>query len=203
MTTFISHRINDSSSLKLTDRRFGVEIDLRDFGNDIVMSHDPFTINAEKFENYLTNYDHRTMILNIKSERIEHKVIELLNIYGIDDYFFLDSSFPMIKLMAESNENNIAVRFSEYEPLEMVNSVKNMVKWVWVDCFSRFPLDKSTFDHLKSMGLKICIVSPELQGQEERIIDYAGYMKENNIIPDAVCSKAHNFELWSKYIKFS
>lgn len=42
------------------------------------------------------------MILNVKSERIEHKILELLRKYNIKDYFFLDFTFPMIKILAEN-----------------------------------------------------------------------------------------------------
>ena len=55
------------------------------------------------------------MILNIKSERIEYKVLNLLQKYNINNYFFLDSSFPMIYQLSEEGEKNIAVRYSEFE----------------------------------------------------------------------------------------
>ena len=70
------------------------------------------------FEEYLKHYDHGTMILNIKSERIEFRVLELLKKYKVEKYFFLDSSFPMIYLLSEQGEKNIALRFSEFEGLD-------------------------------------------------------------------------------------
>ena len=94
---FIAHRINKKEELKNLSRKYGVEIDLRDnVDGTIYINHDPFIL-GENFEDYLKEYNHGTMILNIKSERIELKILELLKKYNIKNYFFLDSSFPMIK----------------------------------------------------------------------------------------------------------
>ena len=92
---FIAHRINTIDDLKQISFEFGVELDLRDYGNRIIIQHDPFK-EGEDFEEYLSHYKHGTLILNIKSERIELRVLELIKQYGIQKYFFLDSSFPMI-----------------------------------------------------------------------------------------------------------
>ena len=75
---------------------------------------------------------------------------------------FLDCSFPMIYNLNKINENNIAIRLSEYESIESVLLVKNMIKWVWVDCFNDFSLTKNSYMKIKENNLKICLVSPEL-----------------------------------------
>ncbi|MGN1119950.1 MAG: hypothetical protein ACI4Q4_06300, partial [Oscillospiraceae bacterium] len=174
-----------------------------DCNGSIYINHDPF-VKGEDLEDYLKEYSHDkscskgTMILNIKSERIEHKVLELIGKYGVEKYFFLDSSFPMIKLLSDGGEKNIALRFSEYEGLDTVLAMKNKVDWVWVDCFTVFPLDKKIYSEIKSCGYKICIVSPELQGQPEKLEEYGQYMKENGLIPDAVCTKLGNIGKWKK-----
>jgi len=173
-----------------------VELDLRDKGDELILAHDPFT-DGELFSNYLKNFNKKSIILNIKSERIEHKILDLLKERGIDDYFFLDSSFPMIYKLSKFGEKNIAIRFSEYEPLDMVEKCKDMVKWVWVDCFKKFPLNKENYQKIKEWGLKICLVSPELQGHPvERIETIKKYIFENNIEVDAICCKYYNVEKW-------
>ena len=54
---FIAHRINTAAELKNIPRNFGVEIDLRDFGDKIVLQHDPYVkIEAEDFEKWLDDY---------------------------------------------------------------------------------------------------------------------------------------------------
>ena len=80
---FISHRVNTVNDLKNTPIEFGVELDLRDnIDGSIYINHDPFVL-GENFEDYLRYYQHGTMILNIKSERIEYKVLDLLKKYNI------------------------------------------------------------------------------------------------------------------------
>lgn len=197
MVLFFAHRINNSSQLKTVPTQYGVELDLRDFHDELVLEHDPFK-GGELFENYLKSYQHSGIILNIKSERVEPRVLELLKEYRITNYFFLDSSFPMIYyLNKHHNEQNIAIRFSEYEPIESVLKVKDMVKWVWVDCFTKFPLTPTTYKQIKDAGLKICLVSPELQGHStEMITQIKKVIKDNQYEIDGICTKEYNIKLW-------
>ena len=197
-TEFICHRVNTIDELKSIDKIFGVEIDLRDDhkSSKIILAHDPF-INGEYFEDYLKEYSHNTLILNIKSERIELECLKLLEKYNILNYFFLDSSFPMIYLLnKEYNNNNIACRFSEYENLNNFLDNKDMYKYIWIDCFTIFILNKENYSLIKNKNKKICIVSPELQKKSEKIKDYRDYIIENNIIPDMICCKVYYIYQW-------
>ncbi len=195
MTHYIAHRINTLQELRKLPTKYGVELDLRDRGADLILQHDPF-IGGEMFEDYLKEYQHGTMILNIKSERIEYRALELLKKYDINDYFFLDSSFPMIYLLSNQGENKCAVRFSELEGLDTILSMEKKVDWVWVDCFTKLPIDKSSYQILKNAGFKLCLVSPELQGREEDIESYNGQLAQQGIIFDAICTKHHNVSRW-------
>lgn len=194
---FIAHRINTIAELQNIPKDCGVEIDIRPWGeNDLILAHDPLTI-GEKLEDFLKEYDHGTLILNIKSERIEYKVQELITKYQIRDYFFLDSSLPMINLLAhKGNEKNMAIRFSELEPLESLIPHQGKVKWVWVDCFTKFILTKELEEKIHDMGFKICLVSPELQGREEDIKEHLSQIKKENLKIDAVCSKILYKDKW-------
>ena len=193
---FIAHRINSMQELKSIPVEYGVELDLRDdLTGRIYIQHNPFEP-GEDFEEYLTQYNHGTMILNIKSERIELKILELLIKYNIEKYFFLDSSFPMIKLLSDQGENKIALRFSEFEGLDTLVAMQGKIQWVWVDCFSRLPLDRDIYKKIKELGYKICIVSPELQGQPEKLVEYKEQLRKENIQPDAICTKLYNISKW-------
>lgn len=197
-TQFICHRINKLNELDKIDKQFGVEIDLRDKNNsrNLILSHDPF-LDGELFEEYLKKYMNNTLILNIKSERIELECLELLKKYNIKNYFFLDSSFPMIYLLNKQfKNNNIACRFSEYENIELFLDNKDMFSTIWVDCFTEFPLNKNIYDLIKKEQKKICIVSPELQKKPEKIGIYRDYIIENNMIPDMICTKDYNIYQW-------
>ena len=200
---FISHRVNTVKDLKNTPIEFGVELDLRDnIDGSIYINHDPVVL-GENFEDYLREYHHGTMILNIKSERIEYKVLDLLKKYNIEKYFFLDSSFPMIKALTDKGELNIALRYSEYEGIDTIKLMSGRAKWVWVDCFNSFPLEEDTYLKLKNMGYKLCFVSPELQGQPEKIEGYADNIKKRNINFDAICTKLYNIDGWKKQLNIS
>ncbi|AUP81605.1 hypothetical protein C1H87_11955 [Flavivirga eckloniae] len=193
---YIAHRINTIKELNELPESFGVEIDLRDdLNGNIYISHDPF-VSGELFERYLKAYKHGTMILNVKSERIEGEILCLLKKYNIQKYFFLDSSFPMIYLLSKKGEENIAIRFSEFEGLDTVRAMQGKVKWIWVDCFTKLPLNFKIFKELKSMGYKLCLVSPELQGRESDILTYKDYLKRERITFDAICTKYKNVVKW-------
>ena len=197
---YISHRVNTIEELKRTPIELGVEIDIRDKGTDLILSHDPFS-DGDLFEEFIKFYCHRFIILNIKSERVEHKVLEILKKYNIFDYFFLDLSFPMLYTLNNLNEKNIAIRFSEFESIDSVLLMANKINWVWIDCFTDFPLTKEKYDLMKLNNFKICIVSPELQQQQEKIEKYADYMIENKIIPDMICTKKYNINIWRERFK--
>jgi len=192
---FIAHRVNTIADLKQLPEEYGVELDLRDYGENIILQHDPFKM-GDDFAEYLKYYNHGTMILNVKSERIEHRVLELLQKHGIKKYFFLDSTFPMIYLLASQGEKNIAIRFSEFEGLDTILNMKGKVGWVWVDCFTRLPIDHQIYKTLNDNGFKMCLVSPELQQQGDRIEEFAERLRKQNIIFDAICTKFVNVSRW-------
>lgn len=193
---YIAHRINTIEELKKIPKEYGVELDLRDFADRLILQHDPFK-DGEDFEEYLKNYNHGTMILNIKSERIEHKVLELIQKYNIKKYFFLDSSFPMIYLLSKSGEKNIALRFSEFEGIDTILNMVGKVEWIWVDCFSKLPITTKNYNLLKNNGFKFCLVSPELQGQNEKLEFYKQYLQNEGIVFDAICTKVYNIDKWN------
>lgn len=192
---YISHRVNTIEQLKGLPEKYGVEIDLRDKGDRIELQHDPFT-SGQDFEEYLKLYNHGTMILNIKSERIEHRALELLNKYNIKDYFFLDLSFPMIHLLSQQGEKRIALRVSEFEKLDTIREMAGRVDWIWVDCFTRIPITVEELNYLKEMGYKTCLVSPELQGRPDDVDSYINKIKSEGFKFDAICSKQHIIHKW-------
>ena len=194
---FIAHRINTIAALKTIPSQFGVELDIRDQGRRLVLEHDPFKKGGEDFAEYLKHYRHGTLILNIKSERIENEVLRLLRKHRIKKYFFLDSSFPMIHYLIKNGEKNIALRFSEFEKMDTILTMKGKVKWVWVDCFRRLPINRRNYRILKKAEFKLCLVSPELQGRPSDIEKYKAYLKMEKIVIDAICTKYANIPIWN------
>lgn len=196
---FIAHRVNTSQALADISPVYGVELDLRDFGNELVLQHDPFK-GGQRFEDYLKHYRHNTMIVNVKSERVELKALELLKVHGITNFFFLDSSFPMIITLSRQGETRNAIRYSEFEGMDTVFAVKDRVQWIWVDCFSFLPLNYASYQKLRSTGFKLCLVSPELQGRPDDIPAYASQMVSEGIVFDAICTKVYNIERWKELL---
>jgi len=192
---FIAHRVNTIKELLNTPTEYGVEIDLRDYQDKIILQHDPFK-DGECFEEYLKNYNHGTMILNIKSEGIEPAVLKLIKKYNVRDYFFLDCSFPMINFLSSKGEKNIALRFSEFEGLDTIRLMSLRVDWVWIDCFSKLPITPENYKILKNLNYKLCLVSPELQNQNSKLEKYKMYFKKENIKFDAICTKLEKLERW-------
>jgi hypothetical protein len=104
----------------------------------------------------------------------------------------------MIYQLNKINEKNIAIRFSEFESIESIELVKNMVKWVWIDCFTKFPLTIEIYKKIKEFGLKICIVSPELQKHNlDMINEIKKVINENNFEISAICCKEYNIIKWN------
>ncbi len=199
---YIAHRINTIAELQYVNNDFGVELDLRDdLDGKIYIQHDPF-VKGELFENYLRQYDKGLMILNIKSERIEYEVLKLVGQYGVQEFFFLDSSFPMIYMLSKGGCRNIALRFSEYEGMDTIRKMAGLVDWVWVDCFTSIPLDNNSYNEMKKMGYKLCFVSPELQGRDSDIEKYIEYLNSKKICFDAICTKYYNIDRWKSSYMF-
>ena len=189
---FITHRINTISDLLEKDFYDGIEIDLRYHKDEIILNHDPFE-KGEKFENFLKEFRLNFIILNVKSEGIEEEVLRLIKKYNISDYFFLDSSIPSMIKHIKKGWSKFAVRFSEFEPIELASRFSDKVDWVWVDCFNCLPLDEKSYYELKKY-FKICLVSPELQGHPLSLIeDFKKQIKDFKI--DAVCTKRP--DLWT------
>ena len=71
------------------------------------------------------------------------------------------------------------------------NYLFKKIKWVWIDHFTKFPLEKKFFDFLKKKKVKIYIVSPELVNYKlkNKIKYLKKYLKRNNFKIDAVCTK--------------
>ena len=144
----------------------------------------------------MTVYNHRFLILNVKEEGLEEKLLHLMLKYQINDFFFLDQSFPFLIKTALSGESRTAVRVSEYESVETALTLSGLVQWVWVDVFSHFPLNSDSYLRLKQAGFKLCLVSPELQGHPlSQVKSTQVLIDDMKIELDAVCTKEPS--LWS------
>jgi hypothetical protein len=196
----ISHRRNTLVQLNETPLEYGVEVDIRSHGDRLIIHHDPF-VYGESFEAWLEAYRHDTLILNVKEEGLEARLIGLMERAGIEDYFFLDQSFPFLVKYSRLGVHRCAVRVSEFESIQTALTLAGKVDWVWVDCFTKFPLSHDGAKKLQDAGFKLCLVSPELQGRdaETEIGQLVQMLHERNIHAEAVCTKRP--DLWERFVR--
>jgi hypothetical protein len=163
---FIIHRVNAIKELKQIPKEFGCEIDIRADGSKLILNHDPFH-KGDYLIDYLDEYKNGTLILNIKESGIEDLVLKEVKLRNIKSYFLLDVEFPYLFKAIKNGEKNIAVRFSEKEPIENAILFQNKLDWVWVDTLNKVPINKENIDILNKF--KVCLVCPTRWG---RIPDY-------------------------------
>ena len=93
MVKIIAHRINKIKDYKNLNDFYGIETDIRDHNQKIILSHDPFQ-NGEDFFKFIKYVD-KTVFLNIKSFGLLKKILNNIKkkkyIYLI--YLFLNFIF--------------------------------------------------------------------------------------------------------------
>ena len=137
----IIHRLNKIKDLKKISPEYGVEIDIRANGSNLILNHEPFT-NGDNLKNYLENYKHKTLVLNLKEAGIEKNVLNLVKKYSIKSYFLLDVEMPYMYSATKKGQKNIAVRFSEYENIHLTKYFNDKLNWVWIDTVTELPINK-------------------------------------------------------------
>jgi len=189
MPEIVVHRQNRVQDLEVLDPAYGAEIDIRSRDGALILAHDPL-VAGDSLEAYLARYaethSERLLILNTKEDGHETTILALLSKFNIRRFFFLDTTLPtLVKLTVKSQERHVAVRVSEYEPVEAAERFAGLADWIWLDCFDGAAPSFETVRHLKK-SFKVCLVSPELQGYPSDQI--------NKFLPlkpavDAICTK--------------
>ena len=198
----IIHRINTLDELGKVPSKLGVEVDVRGHGDKLLLSHDPIISGKSycELEEYLSCYQHEFIIFNMKEAGYETRVLELARKYKITNYFLLDVEFPYLYNATRNlNIRNIAVRYSEAEPIESVTlqrdeNGKPLCDWVWIDTNTKLPLDPSVISKLK--GFKTCLVCPERWGRARDILKYKKMMKSLDFLPSAVMTSLERSSEW-------
>ena len=188
------HRVNTLQGLKTIPSIFGTEIDIRAFGSNLILNHEP-SQSGDRLEDYLDEYRHGTLILNIKEAGIEDEVLRLVRKRSqIKKFFLLDVEFPYIYSASLKGERAIAVRFSEVESIETVKNFVRMVDWVWIDTNTKLPLGKNNISVLNNF--KKCLVCPERWKRQEDIVKYRKTMISFDFELDAVMTSLKYSSKW-------
>ena len=120
----ICHRVNALHKLIKTNEEYGIEVDLRSLGNRIIIHHDPFS-KGIFFNDWIKKFKHKYLILNVKEEGLEMKILNILKKNKISNFFFLDQSFPFLIKLSKKLKKKSAVRVSEFESFKTILNVKN------------------------------------------------------------------------------
>lgn len=187
---YVKHRQNKIIDLFKLNTNYGAEIDVRSSKKKLVIHHDPFN-EGEDFEKWIKNYNHRYLIVNIKEEGIEKKIISILNKNYIKNYFLLDVTVPMINKLNQSKFYKIALRISKFEGYLNIFNFNNKNKWLWIDSFDKkFPINNKQILDAKNKKFKLCLVSPELITNNKIDINFF-YNKNKKLIQnmDMICTK--------------
>ena len=186
----IQHRINNTDELKNVPHSFGVEVDVRSSGKDLICAHDAFT-DGELFSDWLKYFKHRFLIVNIKSEGIENSIIEILNKFAITNYFFLDVSFPFMCKLTKEGFRKFAYRVSDLEAYDQAAFKWLGCNWIWLDAFNYFPANEIKKVLSTNQNVKICLVSPELHLYRDNKVskEIEKQIHETKLTFDAICTK--------------
>lgn len=190
----IRHRVNTPTEILSLAPEMGAEVDLRSENGQIILQHDAFKTGAA-FETFLELWvkgpPRGTLILNPKEDGLETEAVKLLQKWNIERFFFIDLTLPtLVRLSVKEGFRKLAVRVSQYEPLEAAFLFDGRAEWAWLDCFNGVPPEPETLDILRS-AFQTCLVSPELHGFPSTHIEkFRGLSAK----VDAVCTK--HPEMW-------
>ncbi|EAJ5680816.1 hypothetical protein BXA13_00615 [Campylobacter lari] len=173
--TIISHRglwnkCDEKNTMKAFEQsfknNFGIETDLRDMLEQIVISHDMSNSNCLTLDDFFALYkrfsNNFPLALNIKADGLQSILKEFLEKYNVNNYFVFDMSVPDALLYIKAGFN-VFTRQSEYEKQP---SFYNEACGVWMDEFYEHWINEKIIrEHLEN-NKKICIVSPELHKRD-------------------------------------
>ncbi|OGL65169.1 hypothetical protein A3B21_00325 [Candidatus Uhrbacteria bacterium RIFCSPLOWO2_01_FULL_47_24] len=191
----VRHRINTIKELNKVPEQYGVEIDVRGYADKLILNHEPLRL-GDELEEYLKHFHHRFIMFNIKEAGVEEKTIALAEKYNVQDYLLMDVEFDFIYKASRQGFRKMAIRYSEEECLDTVLKYKEKIDWVWMNTFTKLPLDEGTVEQLQ--GFQVGLVCPERWGRPHDIPVYIERMKRLNFRPDLVMTAAPYVELYEK-----
>ena len=191
----IIHRINKIKDLLKLDHQYGAEVDLRSFGSNIILNHDPH-INGDNFHDYIENYKHGTLVANIKESGIENEVVKIIKRNkNIKNFFLLDVEIPYLFECLKKNKKHCAIRVSYYEPLIQQIKFKSIFNWFWVDSIQKLNLTSEDINILNNN--KVCFVCPERWSNPKLIKFYKRFFKKNKIEINSVMTSYKHINDWT------
>ena len=145
------------------DLGLGTETDLRDCQGELVISHDPPEKDAMTFNAFLEMTPRSAFLaLNVKSDGLANRAIEILKHHRHESFVFFDMSIPDMRSYLRIGAP-VAVRLSECEP--WVDMLFASAPYIWLDAFEGDWYDHAYLTKLLETQKQILIVSSELHGR--------------------------------------
>ena len=190
MTLVVAHRRNLPAELAQTPRELGIEMDIRSYGDRLVVTHEPFDPGVD-LEEWLDAYAHAFLVANVKEEGLEERVETALAARGVEEWTYLDQSFPFMVRTLRRGESRCMARISEYESVHTVLALQPRARWVWLDSFTGALPPREDLAALAGTGYRVMVVSPELQARdpEPEVEGIRRALAEAGLALDAVCTK--------------
>lgn len=142
---------------------FGIETDVRDSGDDLVVAHDPFSVGSQSFADFYSEVKDLdlTFAINIKADGLSDRIFEILDGPQKAQFVFFDMSGPEHKKYIEKKLCTLN-RLSEYEnPFAFPDAGAD----VWLDAFQSSEWQINLIKKLTTTTARIFVVSPELHGR--------------------------------------
>ena len=134
--------------------------------------------------------------MNVKEAGIEKYILEEIAKRNIKNYFLLDVEFPYLYKAARMGIKEIAIRFSEDEPIELAKNYISLTDWVWIDTNTQLPVNAQNIEILNNF--KTCLVCPERWNRPQDILPYRLQMQKLRWQPTAVMTNIACMHEWEK-----
>ena len=145
---------------------FGTETDVRDSAGELVISHDPPVGGelpaAELFRVYRELDCSLTLAVNIKADGLQSPLKQLLDEYGVQNYFVFDAAVPDALGYLRAG----LTAFTRQSEVERNGSFYEQAAGVWMDMFFEDWIEEADILAHLEQGKRVCIVSPELHRRE-------------------------------------
>lgn len=137
---------------------FGIETDLRDRNQSIVISHDMSTSESMKIEDFFALFHgapNVTLALNVKADGLQNILDTFI---PTNFHFYFDMSVPDMIGYLKRNMNV----YTRYSDIEYQPALIDQCKGVWLDNFKDEKLDEVALKDFLKLGKNVVLVSPEL-----------------------------------------
>ena len=142
----------------------GVETDLRDFKESVVISHDAAKgseVSINQLFACIQEKD-KTWALNIKADGISDKLYQVIQDYDLQNYFTFDMSIPEMYVY-KRKKIKFYTSWSDLTPFPVL---LEDASGIWLDSFTQIWYNDSSLAKIINLELPVCFVSEDLHHRD-------------------------------------